>query len=313
MPTPRRAAFIITNIAARPLCGWPTSVPTAPSRSIWQVALPWMPILCSSAVQKIGLRAPRRAVGLDLELGHHEQRDALAAGRCVGQAGQHQVHDVGGQVVLAGADEDLLPGEPVGAVGRPPGSALVRSMPRSVPQCGSVRHMVPVHSPLVSLRQVHRLLLGRAVRLQALVGAVRQAGVHGPGLVGRVQHLVEALVEHDAAGPGRRIRGRPISAGQPPSHVLGVGLLEAVGRVHLVRGLVERAAFAVAAVVQRKQHLGGELAALFEHGVDGVGVDLGVARQALELGDGVEAVRAARTACRAAAGCTGPWWNSWSG
>ena len=30
------------------------------------------------------------------------------------------------------------------------GSALVRSRPRSVPQCGSVRHIVPVHSPLVS-------------------------------------------------------------------------------------------------------------------------------------------------------------------
>ncbi|MGY4327984.1 hypothetical protein ACVWWG_002401 [Bradyrhizobium sp. LB7.2] len=26
-------------------------------------------------------------------------------------------------------------------------TALVRSMPRSVPQCGSVRFMVPVHSP----------------------------------------------------------------------------------------------------------------------------------------------------------------------
>ena len=33
----------------------------------------------------------------------------------------------------------------------PTGSALVRSSPRSVPQCGSVRHMVPVHSPLTSL------------------------------------------------------------------------------------------------------------------------------------------------------------------
>ncbi len=33
----------------------------------------------------------------------------------------------------------------------PFGSALVRSRPRSVPQCGSVRHMVPVHSPDTSL------------------------------------------------------------------------------------------------------------------------------------------------------------------
>jgi hypothetical protein len=27
------------------------------------------------------------------------------------------------------------------------GSALLRRMPRSVPQCGSVRHIVPVHTP----------------------------------------------------------------------------------------------------------------------------------------------------------------------
>jgi hypothetical protein len=40
MPTPRRAAFIITNIAARPLFGSPTSVPIAPSRTICAVALP---------------------------------------------------------------------------------------------------------------------------------------------------------------------------------------------------------------------------------------------------------------------------------
>src|SRR5680860_320126 len=31
------------------------------------------------------------------------------------------------------------------------GSALVRRAPRSDPQCASVRHMVPVHSPLIIL------------------------------------------------------------------------------------------------------------------------------------------------------------------
>jgi hypothetical protein len=34
MPTPSRAAFIITNIAGRPLFGSPTSVPSASSRTI---------------------------------------------------------------------------------------------------------------------------------------------------------------------------------------------------------------------------------------------------------------------------------------
>jgi hypothetical protein len=82
-------------------------------------------------------------------LGHDEQADALDAGRRVGQACQHQVDDVAGQVVLAGADEDLAAGDTVGAVRL--GFGRVRIRPRSVPQCGSVRHMVPVHSPLVIL------------------------------------------------------------------------------------------------------------------------------------------------------------------
>ena len=34
------AAFIITNMAAGPLCGWPTRVPMAPSSAICAVALP---------------------------------------------------------------------------------------------------------------------------------------------------------------------------------------------------------------------------------------------------------------------------------
>ena len=42
------------------------------------------------------------AVGVGQELGHDEQRDALGAGRCVGQFGQHQMDDVLGHVVLAG-------------------------------------------------------------------------------------------------------------------------------------------------------------------------------------------------------------------
>ena len=69
MPTPSRAAFIITNIAARPLCGSPTSVPVAPSRWIWQVALPWMPIFSSSAPQNTALRWPSEPSALTLNLG----------------------------------------------------------------------------------------------------------------------------------------------------------------------------------------------------------------------------------------------------
>ena len=43
----------------------------------------------------------------------------------------------------------LVPVMPVAAVGLRHGPRL-RTWPRSVPHCGSVRHMVPVHSPATS-------------------------------------------------------------------------------------------------------------------------------------------------------------------
>ena len=59
-----------------------------------------------------------RAVGIDQEFGDHEQRDALDAGRGVGQARQHEMDDVFGDVVLAPGDENLRAGDAVGvAVG----------------------------------------------------------------------------------------------------------------------------------------------------------------------------------------------------
>ena len=59
-----------------------------------------------------------------------------------------------GQVVVAIGDEDLLAGDPVmlAPIARHrPATARVRSAPRSEPACGSVRFIVPVHSPETSL------------------------------------------------------------------------------------------------------------------------------------------------------------------
>ena len=56
------------------------------------------------------------AVVVDQELGHDKQRDALGTGRCVGQLGQHQVHDVLAQLVVTGGDKDLVATDAVGAV-----------------------------------------------------------------------------------------------------------------------------------------------------------------------------------------------------
>ncbi len=51
------------------------------------------------------------------EFWHEEERDALGAGRRIGQARQHEMDDVVGEIVLAIGDEDLLPEQTIAAVG----------------------------------------------------------------------------------------------------------------------------------------------------------------------------------------------------
>jgi hypothetical protein len=58
----------------------------------------------------------QRTVGVDQELRHDEQRDALHARRRVRRARQHEVDDVLGHVVFAVGDEDLGAEDLIGAV-----------------------------------------------------------------------------------------------------------------------------------------------------------------------------------------------------
>ena len=113
-PTARRALFIIVNMQARPRFSSPISQPIAPPSSpktIVQVGEAWMPSLCS---MPMAAHVVARAVGQELR--HEEERDAARAGGRIGQARQHEVDDVVGEVVLAIGDEDLLAGDAVGAV-----------------------------------------------------------------------------------------------------------------------------------------------------------------------------------------------------
>jgi hypothetical protein len=82
---------------------------------------------------------------------------------------------------------------------------------------------------------------------------------------------------------------RVAAEGRPAAgDVLRVGFLEAGRRLDLVRRLVEGAALDVADGVERREHLARELAAFLDHRVDRVDVDVGMARQRLELVDDPE-------------------------
>ncbi|MDT4847825.1 hypothetical protein FQZ97_818980 [compost metagenome] len=240
-------------------------------------------MLQAAAVDAIALT--ERAVGLDVEFRHDEQAHALDAGGRVGQAGQHQVDDVVGHVVLTGADEDLVAGDLVAAVGQRFGLGAHQAQVGAAVRFGQAHGAGPLAAG--HLGQVGVFLRVGAVGVQRGVGAVREAGVHGPGLVGRVHHLVQALVDHQRqalAAVGRVAAER----GPAAFHVGLVGRLETGRGLDLVGVLVERAAFGVTADVQREDHLRSELAGFFEHRVDGLGVHLGVLGHALEFGAHIE-------------------------
>ena len=58
----------------------------------------------------------QRAIIVDEEFRDEKERDAARPGRCIRQAGEHQVDDVLRHVVFAVGDEYFCAGDPVGAV-----------------------------------------------------------------------------------------------------------------------------------------------------------------------------------------------------
>jgi len=182
-------------------------------------------------------------------LGHHEQRNPARAGRGVGQAGQHHVHDVGGQVVLARGDEHLAAADAVGAV-------AVRFGPGAQqPQVGAGLRFGQAHGagPFAAGQpgRVDRLQRRAGVGADAAVGALGQARVERERDVGRAQHFAD-----DGRGDGRQALAAMVWAGaqaRPAAFGIGaIGLDETGGSAHFVA--FQAAAGAVAAGVQRSQH-----------------------------------------------------------
>src|SRR5690606_31670619 len=122
------------------------------------------------------------AVGVRQELGHDEQRDAFGTGRCVGQLGEYQVHDIFSHVVLAGGDEDLGSGDGVGAIRLWHGAGLDQAQVGTAVGFGKAHGAGPVAR--YQLVEIQLLLLLGAVGANGRSAAVGQARVHVPGIVG---------------------------------------------------------------------------------------------------------------------------------
>ena len=158
-----------------------------------------------------------------------EERDALDAERRAVDAGEREVDDVLGQVLIAARDEDLVAPDQVVARGRV-GVALVFTSVRLLPACGSVRAIVPVHSPLymrVIISALSASLPNASMRCAAPAGQaevadgaeVRGHPVERAERRDRVRELLAADGVRAASrpsAPARRASGRaPASPGAP--------------------------------------------------------------------------------------------------
>ncbi len=242
-----------------------------------------MPIFSSMEPQVTALRAPSVPSALTRNFGTtNSVMPLMPAGRTL-DAGQHEMDDVLGEVVLARRDEDLGAGDLVAAVGLFHGLGAQQAEIRAAMRLGQVHGAGPRTRD--ETRQIDRLLLRRAMAQQCRDRALRQARIHGERHVGAAQELADDGGEQHrqalAAELGRSGDAHPAALG-----VLLIGVLEAGGRGDPTVG-VARAAFLVADAVERLQHLLRELRRLVEDRLDDIRRSIGEARQvvvALELG-----------------------------
>ena len=207
----------------------------------------------------------QRAVGVHQHLGHDEHRDALGAFGRARQPREHEVDDVRRHVVLAERDEDLLALDAVVvALGRRRRAHLREVRARL--RLGEAHRARPLTAH--ELRDVRLLvlvgreLLDRFDRALIEQRAVREAHVR------RVPHL-ERRPEHElrqtlAAVLRLHRQTDPARFGE-----LVVRLFETLGRRD--DAVVPRAAFLIAALVERREHFRRERRRFFEDRVEHVG------------------------------------------
>ena len=135
------------------------------------------------------VRLAERAVLVDPDLGHDEQRQAPGADRRVGRAGEHEVDDVVGQVLVTGGDEDLLAADLVDSVAELDGLGLGGSDVRARLGLGEAHRPAPLTR--VELAHEAGLLVVGAEVLDHGAGAAGQHQGQRQRHVGAREELVD--------------------------------------------------------------------------------------------------------------------------
>src|SRR6266511_660762 len=203
-----------------------------------------------------GAEAPVR---VDEHLRHDEERDALHALRRVRRPREDEVDDVLGEVVVAVGDEDLLPLEAVGAVLLRHRARADRGEVRPGPGLGQHHRAGPLARG--QLREVPRLQLRRALRLERIDGAAGEHRAEGEREVRGVPHLLDE--GRDEAGHALAAVLRLDRQGVPPAvYELPVGVAPASGGGNLA--VLHAGALEIADDVEGGEHAAGELRRLLE-------------------------------------------------
>ena len=105
----------------------------------------------------------KRLIRIRNELRHDEQRNTFRANRRIRQPCEHEVNDIFGEIMFAGADKNLVASDGVAAV------CIRFSLGAQHPKIGAAMRLGQAHGacplPGRDLRQVQRLLLRCAVRM----------------------------------------------------------------------------------------------------------------------------------------------------
>ena len=219
-----------------------------------------------------------RAVVVHEELRHHEQRDALGAGGGVRRAGQDQVDDLVGELVLAEGDVDLLALDQVRAVVLRHGLGRDRADVRACLRLGEVHRPGPLAGD--HLRQVGLLELVAGVVAHGVHRARGQQRAERERQVRGVEHLLERRRDHQREATAAELGGLA-ERGPPGLDVLVVDPLERVRQRDLAV-LGQLRALLVPVTVGRGDGLRAEAAGLLEQRPDHVGVGV---REGVEFGE----------------------------
>ena len=208
------------------------------------------------------VRLTGSAVLLGKIFGNEEQADALYALGGVGQAGEHEMDDILGQVMLTGGDEDLGAGDLVAAI------ALRDRAAAQEPEIGTAMRLGQAHraGPLTAyhLGQVGLLERVAPMALDRSGRTMGEARIEAEGKVGRADHLFDQLVDRF-----RQPLPTPFwigcERGPATFGELLIGLREPRRRPH--NAVFQMASFLVARPIDRQEHVATEARRLLEDGI----------------------------------------------